>query len=114
MTEATGEKTRRAGLSMKSGTEVNVGRGLTASDTEGLTHKMLSRTDLQISVFCSPHGTLPMSRFMELCSIITPMGGKPEQAWVIETKRNTNVTTNAVAAEKVFSMTRFSAFTLKR
>ena len=65
---------------------------------------MLSRTDLQTSGFSLAHGKLSLApMFIALCCMAGVMEVKPEQAWVIETKTNANVTIDAAMIESFFS-----------
>ena len=78
--------------------------GLSMPGVEGLSDKMLSRTDLQKSLSLLWHGWLVPSIFIKLCSGVQFTAAMPAQACTIETAKNTNTTLDATAAESFFNM----------
>ncbi len=100
-----GEKFTRLALTNEISGAENVLAKLSKPASVGLTDKMLSRTDLQISGFALPQGTpSPTTMFIWLCCIAGFMKVRPEHACAIEIKTNAKATIEAATSESFFGM----------
>ena len=98
-----GDEATRFGPSTGSSSGMTTGSGLSTPGIDGLSDKMLSRTDLHNSLFSLWHGWLVSSIFIKLCSAVRFTGAMPAQACTIETAKNTSTTLAATAAENLFN-----------